>query len=362
MAMRQSHVRFNTGSTRFGYTLTELLIVIMIALLLMVVSLPTIKTVMEDGRPREASRILNTVIFTAKSRAALTGSPSGIDLVYQQMNDTSASVAAYQCTQIYMCEMPPIYAGDTTDARVSVNTSLSPWEFTFGTNAATNLPSLLDSTNQFWIRINHRGPWYSVSYSNSKYTLNQSTSVLPPTADTNGYSFQIRRPPVRVGNPIELPKSTAIDLTYSGFGPTGDEFASTEKGGDFLRILFSPTGNVESFAKKYPPAMQGQSWTMQTRAATGTIHFLVGLTNKINPPVDTSVSTTANIFDVERSNLADGNALWVSIGRTTGIVTTNENAAAPPTSSMNASTPMDRTNYLQTCRTYATNREQKGGR
>ena len=171
---------------KVGYTLVELLIVIVIALLLMVVSLPTLKSVMEDARPREASRILNTMVFTAKARAAQSGNPAGIEFVY----DPNAVAGSARCTQMYMCEIPPIYAGDTTNARVTVDTSMSPWVLNFSSGSADSLPSLLDASNQFWIRINHRGPWYTVN-SSSGYRI-QPTAVRPPTSDPNGYSFQIR--------------------------------------------------------------------------------------------------------------------------------------------------------------------------
>lgn len=339
-----------------GYTLTELLIVIMIALLLMVVSLPTIKSVMEDARPREASRIVNATIFTAKARAAQAGNPAGIEFVY----DTSAVPGSFRCTQMYMCEIPAIYAGDIVDARVSVNTSMNPWQFSFSTGSADNLNSLLDATQQFTIRINQRGPWYPVIRNGSRYEFDtnrwnrENGSTIPGGAnpprpsnsDTSGYSFQIRRQPVRVGNPVELPKSTAIDMTYSGMGPSGMEFGAANTLG--LRILFSPTGNVESYTTAEPPAMMGGAPVVDTQAASGTLHFLIGLAAKVSP--------SGNAFDPEQSNLVDANALWVSVGRTTGIVTTNENAAAPPTSSSMLTT------YLQDCRTYATDREQKGGR
>lgn len=313
-----------------GYTLVELLIVIVIALLLMVVSLPTLKSVMEDARPREASRILNTTVFTAKARAAQAGTLAGIEFVYDQ----NALPGTARCTQMYMCEIPPIYAGDTTDARVVVTIPpMGPWTLNFPGASANSLSSLLDTTNpQYWIRINHRGPWYTVDGSANSIA---PTAIRPPTSDPNGYSFQIRRPPVRVGNPVELPKSTAIDMTYSGMGPSGTDFNST---GAYLRVLFSPSGHVESYT------LAGAN----PQAPIGTLHFLIGLAAKVSPQ--------ASAFDIEQSNLVDANALWVSVGRTTGIVTTNENAASPPTGS-----PMLAA-YLQNCRTYATNREQKGGR
>src|SRR5262245_39122878 len=61
-----------------GYTLAELLIVMTIMLMLMAITLPTVRRVMEDGKVREASRQLNAYFAMAKSRALLTGRPCGV--------------------------------------------------------------------------------------------------------------------------------------------------------------------------------------------------------------------------------------------------------------------------------------------
>ncbi|QDU31248.1 hypothetical protein ETAA8_64010 [Anatilimnocola aggregata] len=350
-----------------GYTLIELLVVIMIAILLMAVTLPAAKSIMENARPREASRILNAAFATAKARAASTGRPCGLEFLLTPVGDPTATPVAQQSTQLFLCEVPAMYSGDTTNARVTVNTST--WELTFQNSCATNLPSLLDSSNVFFIRINYRGPWHVGSYNtmSSKYYIT-APSVYPPTSDTGGYAFQILRPPVRIGNPIELPKSTAIDMNYSGFGTGVDKSAtmSAKEGIDFslinkdggLRIMFSPNGSVHSVAfdsttsemdsPNYP------DFSPPGTSAPGTIHLLIGLTSKVNLP------TASNMANLELSNLADNNALWVSVGRASGLVTSTENLV--PTDLSTYSTDLTQAqNYLTYARTYATAREQKGG-
>jgi type II secretory pathway pseudopilin PulG len=352
---------------RAAYTLVELLIVIMIAILLMVIALPMAKTIMEDARPREASRILNAMIAGTKARAAQSGRPAGIEFVTERMNDPGVTNAAYQCTQMYMCEVPPIYMGDLTDSRVVVNTSMNPWRFNFQNNCDQNLPSLLDSTGDFWIRIDHRGPWYPATRSGSNYDLEPArwpanTPVpYPPTYDTSGYSFQIRRNAVRVGNPVELPRSTAIDMSYSGLGPLGVQFNNALG----LRIMFAPAGNVEEMTLVEPnpmspqPGMPPPPPIVTTTQPFGTIHFLVGVTTKIYPAQDDTMGPY-NFNVLDRSNLIDGNALWVSIGRMSGVVTTNENnigyVVTDPTDAMQKAA------LLTSSRQFATAREQKGGR
>src|SRR5688572_30500659 len=65
---------------RPGYTLAELLIVILIMVMLVSITLPTVKRVLEDGNVREASRQFNAYIAMAKARALQTGRPCGIML------------------------------------------------------------------------------------------------------------------------------------------------------------------------------------------------------------------------------------------------------------------------------------------
>lgn len=304
-----------------GYTLIELMVVVMIAILLMVVSLPVAKTVMESGRPREASRIVNTALFTAKARAASSGRLAGVEFVLEQ----AAAPGSYRSTQMYLCEVPALYMGDTTDARATVNGAT----LTFASGSAASLYSLLNSNSNymFEIRFNHRGVWYPARATGPNSYAIDTTALPTPPIGANGAIFHIRRPPVRIGNPIELPKSTAIDMTASGIGivsPLDTEFRSLTGS---LQVMFAPAGDAYLWIGDGTPR----------GAPQGTIHLLVGLTTKVD-----ATATT----DPERSNLADGNALWVSIGRMSGVITTNENVPG---------------GNLAAARQFATNREQQGG-
>src|SRR5437762_6876101 len=61
-----------------AYTLAELLVVMTIMLMLVAISLPAIKNVMQEGHTREASRQLNAYFAMAKARALQTGRPCGV--------------------------------------------------------------------------------------------------------------------------------------------------------------------------------------------------------------------------------------------------------------------------------------------
>lgn len=391
---------------RAAYTLTELLIVIMIALLLMVVSLPMVKSVMDDARPREASRILNTTIVTAKGRAAASGTLAGIEFALQVIGDPNASPAAYQCTQMVMVEVPALYAGDasTSHATIDVSTAnpvsgTNPQQNTYRlylqdypiTNIGMGQPAPDNTTNTaYWltdqkqiandarnagdedvfeIRFNFRGGWYPAKRSTTTNQFTIQFAGNPPVhASSNPNSpavyrscpFQIRRPPVRVGNPVELPKGTAIDMTYSGTGPLGVQFRDTAA----LRVMFTPEGSVYSFSRIDKVTVQGSGVRNQPvdYPVFGTVHFLVGLSSKINPMRE-GMSGPFYYNDPTKSNLADANALWVSIGRGSGVVTTNENAPdLSPAALTDPSDVMQQAAWFSNCRRYATSREQKGGR
>src|SRR5690349_12945659 len=65
---------------RPGYSMAELMIVLIIMVMLVAAVLPVAKKVMDDSHVREASRQLNAYFAMAKSRAVHTGRPCGIYL------------------------------------------------------------------------------------------------------------------------------------------------------------------------------------------------------------------------------------------------------------------------------------------
>jgi hypothetical protein len=146
--------------------------------------------------------------------------------------------------------------------------------------------------------------------------------------------------------------------------------------------MFSPDGNIDRL-------YVASKTDMLNYVPFTTVHFLVGKTEKVNDPRgDNQVNAAGfNMYDPESSNLADQQALWVSVARTSGLVITSENQ--PPTADpasltktniiLNPGTPKQTQPYSPTseadalvrggystfltfCRHLATNREQLGAR
>src|SRR5262245_2350843 len=242
---------------RSAYTMMELLVVITIMLMLAAIALPVAKQVLNDSHVREASRQLTAYFMMAKARAVHTGRPCGIQFLCQAPLGDATGIRA--ATQFYLVEVPAPYCGDVIGAQAyAVNSGgAGPWQLTFDANAAS-LQTLMNVGDRFEMRFNYKGPWFvaqctaiSPSFTASVYGPggldgqfgragvdddNNSTvddaseygwpgsddlKVLPPTQPS---FYQIRRAPVRVGNPLELPVGTCVDMEYSGMGQTGAEF------------------------------------------------------------------------------------------------------------------------------------------
>jgi hypothetical protein len=263
------------------------------------------------------------------------------------------------------------------------------------TGETVMIASLVANSENFFVRFEFKGQWYLCQRADISGTphfnylnLTQSGASLPapPSASPYGYSYQIIRLPKRIGNALELPTGTCIDVQYSGIGPTdlptGDilagMYAPAIPAGSFasvsplrrITLMFIPGGGIESIYLNDFPLQP-----------TTSVHFLIGRMDKITPTPTKPASSTAHpttiaMYDPAFSNLADFQSLWVSVSRTTGNVVTSDNQ--PPNIDLktanstqmtilsgtnqqqvlNPQTAAARATYLSYCRLQATNRQQ----
>ena len=413
--------RLPASAPRPAYTLTEVLVVIIIMVVMIATFLPIAKRILDNDRVRECSRQLSSYMALAKTRAVQTGRPCGLMMVLDTPIGAGAGGPPYlrQCTRLFLAEVPPLYAGSTQGARGRIRTSFTattPWpddgttvyqfyplylnpnptppgppQYEPDTTELAYLYTLIEPGEPFLIRFNQKGPWYICQRgkTGNTYPLNDpsrlvymkqtilgtNTPVAPGYADTSppdapgnpGYYYQIMRSPRPVGNPLELTGGTCIDMTYSGMGPEGNQFILANSS---VAVMFGTTGGVTGVygdGTLIPP--------------TGTLHFLLGRVNKMNDPIGVSPTHGRLEFDPEQSNLADATSLWLSVGRSTGTVSTGENLPpgltnrSPPsmtyvyTDENNQSRTViyDTNNmnhlaaYLGVCRQVAIGRQQMGG-
>ncbi len=404
---------------RSAYTLIELLVVVVILVTLVAITLPLARKVLDDSYTREASRQLNGWFAMAKIHAVRTGRPSGLYMECEPpVGLTRAGTRLRQVTKVYLAEVQPPYAGSTLSARAKIydpSYNNGQREFIPVTDWTTNqqdgneityLQTLIEPGETFFVRFEYKGEWYrclrgvstNTTYPNpSKFyylsTLNGFGYPIPPgyndsaTVKVMSRPFQILRGPRRVGNPLELTSGTCIDLAYCGIGPTGNGINATGNG-------FPPDGGVATPADVFAlqvmftaaGGVEGIYVNTSLSSPQGSVHFLVGRVQKVNPPLGANADhlTNTNMFDPEKSNLADPTSLWVSISRSTGVVTTSDNMpppvdaaslsasnvtifpneAAPPAGrqqNLNPTNANHRAIFLGHCREMAVGREQMGG-
>jgi prepilin-type N-terminal cleavage/methylation domain-containing protein len=313
------HFRSSIRRSFRGYTLIELLVVLLIASLLIATALPIAATALEDARVREASRTLNAYFAMAKSRAAGTGRPCGLVLKSQ------VAGSGFQSTEIYLCEVAAPYGGSTLPAPLAW---LDAGKLKFSPGEDAYMQALVEDRETFTVRFGYKGDYFQFERNGADFDYQNSVlgTTSPPASP--GQPFQAYRTPKLISVAREMPAGTAVDLTYSGVGSTGNELAAA---GGSVMVLFASGGNLQ--AVEYTDASGNP-----TAVGSGTVHFLVGRIEK------TGASGV-------NSNLADPTSLWVSVGAATGVVVTSENTPNDPTA-LN----------MALCRSVASNREQMGGR
>jgi hypothetical protein len=217
------------------------------------------------------------------------------------------------------------------------------------------------------IRFGNKNPWYeivSIAPAPSpagalqvtfRHPLNRYSN--PPVSPTeNWLPFQVTFQPGRtrvfpaLTAPLELPRGIAVDLTVSGMGLNGQEFAPlTPADESDVVVMFSPQGQIERI---YSSQFGGVASSVVPNA---TLFFLIGKIDQVSPTDWFAYS----IPDRFRSNLMDAESIWVALGHKTGKITVAENISLVERSPAAASEPMS---ALAESRMFARSGQDMGGR
>ncbi|PQO27404.1 hypothetical protein C5Y96_17855 [Blastopirellula marina] len=379
-----SFFKRNHRETRLGMTIVELLVVLGVLAILLGIAATAVKTGTRGKKQREAARQVNAYIAAAQAKALQINRPVGIEItrnlidadnddLYVSGTDTGIANASLL---MYTIETPPPYAGDTVSAGLFVE-SIGSGTITLvdDPNSSVPTPSLWQATStsssglftanqKVEVRLNYRGRKYLANIDNLadpfsmvkqpfRITVDLTSDVLTSTVHENRETYhvgqfipyQIYVQPIRTSaTPLQLPTDMCIDLTCSGIGNTGNEFANwainlgltpaASGSNNFsIKFLFSPRGNVER-------VNYNNVWLQPT----GNIHMLVGKyeyavnaldvmdTDGLNEitkfipgtPIDYEDYVDPADPDWE-TNLADATAMWVSVNFQTGQITTTRN-------------------------------------
>lgn len=357
----------NYRDVRHGMTIVELLVVLGVLAILLGIAATAVKTGTRGKKQREAARQVNAYIAAAQAKALQINRPVGIEIA-RNLNDVNGDGLFTSGTDtglgnasllMYTIETPPPYAGDTISAGLYVDSpSLTQIDLVddITNEVATSAAAMMSAGDIVEVRLNYRGPKYPAEV----ITL-RNPMTMPPTPFRLRVSlpsdnrqiyyqdqftpFQIYLQPVRTSaTPLQLPTDMCIDLTCSGVGNTGNQFANWVAGSNSsIRFLFSPRGNVDRVS------VDGGSWGIPA----GNLHMLVGKYDYAVDALDAMTDDGINADGINEitevplnggvnyvsyltpsdpdltTNLADPTAMWVSVNFLTGQITTTRNKLIP---------------------------------
>ena len=336
--------------TRCGVTLVELMVVVGMILVLLAIALPTLKFALSGRQKGEASRRVNTFLYTVQAKAAQTQLPVGVLIErHSGSMETPDVEAANQSFRLYTASVPPPYSGDLVGAKASVLDSRITGHaqaVSFSGITSAQLPNLGKSDGNR-IRFDYRGSYFELrlpldpgpdgfwgtpgnddgdgstnEYDESGWPGSDDVTLWPPAVgadpivmglehvegsnapfppDSVSFPYQIIRKPIKSSEgSIELPKGTVVDLNASGFKAGGLQFAASSPIVSPVIIMFQPSGAID---RLYFDDNAGVN-------ASGTVFLMIGSDDEL-----------------ELNNLNNEDNFWISIGHSTGAITSERNIA-----------------------------------
>ncbi|EMI55526.1 pilus assembly FimT family protein [Rhodopirellula sallentina] len=333
--------------THRGFTLVELLVVLLIFMILVSVSLPIVKGLISDQKVSRTAQSIEAFVNAARSRAIGEGRTVGVR--FERLGDVnfrrSTSVRLRQLLGV------PAYSGDSADATATLTGSpISSASFDTADSPLVYLSSELlndtptDNDHLAPIQVGDMlelaggrtvaiGAIGAVSGMSVPITFDLSENFNPtgsvyvdrfPLAGASSSSggrvkYRIHRSPVpSSSNVLSLPKGMAIDLNYSGIGLGGSEFAPDTSSAVTPRsvdILFNSEGAVTQVIYD----------TANTRFyPTGLIFFCLGEVDGV-ASIEGAASDRDSLFAAGRTlttNIRKPDSLWLVINPASGVVST----------------------------------------
>ncbi|MGC4003936.1 MAG: GspH/FimT family pseudopilin [Pirellulales bacterium] len=181
-------------TTSRGFTLVELLVVIVILTIVTAATIPLLRPPSADRKVREAAREFATTFELARGQAIESGRPAGVRIEYTAPATGQPAVAQ----RIYLCEVPLPYSGDTTGSVARTQSGQV-------TNISNAGQLALICKFGDLIRFNGRGPYYIIGNA-SQY----GTSLSLP--------FSLQAPNGGYAMPVDSDVNTFQNLPPAGQG------------------------------------------------------------------------------------------------------------------------------------------------
>lgn len=310
----------NRRIARKGLTLIELLIVVAIMVMLVAVSVPAFKPMLESQRTTNAADAVAAMLNAVRFKAIEEQEPYGIEFIrYPE--------ATNLCLQMRMTRRAPFYTG-SGGGHLGITVQNGGIHLHQFNNGWTELNAGADEYQHFvssvpngaGIKFHGNGRTYALDKSAGGLgilaapynAVNLPPLPLPPTTPLSAsqpMTFEIVMPPrPALLPPVPLPRGTVIDLQFSGaFSNTEIPFVG---GTQSVLVMFSPAGYVENFYVNGNPF----------EPYNGLFYFCVGEWDRAS--TDPAGNTLA---EDGLNNLLTVSNSWVTIHPRTGQVRISKN-------------------------------------
>ena len=291
---------------------------------------------MRGREVREAARNINVYVKNAQARAKELGRPVGI-VIDRSPNDPNLGY------QLSLAEEVPPFTGWTAFSKAKVNGDMAQVVEVLGPgNESQSILTAVDVQPNDQIRFNYRGQRYRVrrvipNTATIQFEMDGVDTTRHTISPNHAVPFEVfRRPRKTLSTPLELPTGTAVVLSLSGVGLTGNleesrlsasigltEFQSVDESvlanAPFqardmpLTIMFTPENEVDRVYRVLPPP--NVNWpayrNFPPKRPQAKIFLFLGK-DTLDP----------------LNNLVDGTNLWITIDPHSGSVTTAPNGVA----------------------------------
>lgn len=324
---------FSKSSQR-GFTLVELLVVLVLATVVLSIAIPRIRAVNKERNIREAARVVGSAFATASQRASIDGI-AGVRLT-RNPNFVDGFGYQFAATQISLLRNVPGFSGDQLNSAIgnAVDEAAGAPYF----NIDIDLPFEQDE-----LSVVRAGDTISFNTSSMKYrihgvhpredensTVNDAKMRLELERGTNNYlpeptdnaNFTIHRQPrILKSSLATLPDNFIIDLRFSGFEVMDAGDPSIPLPPQLttvfepllvhdIEFIFDEEGGIDRMFYK-----NAAGATVATRVPLGPVNLFITESPE-SVDVTEEVATTSDI------------GLWVSVSSNTGSTNIGYNNSA----------------------------------
>lgn len=213
-----------------GLTLIELLVAATLMLILVLISIPAVKPMLDSNKQRQGADTLSTFLSQARLRAMETGRPCGVR--FERYTDLNTGVPPNMvfpynnaCLVLRQVEVPPPYCGSSNNVGVVVNGNSGSVEFRDRTTGMVT-----NAEDAFWnqfvkendlIQFDNQGPYYEITQhlcsGGTGMMVAPGPSGIPLREITTAVPFKVlRSPQPTLSAPVGFPTGIVVDLRWSG--------------------------------------------------------------------------------------------------------------------------------------------------